>query len=67
MTKKKLNYSEAVEEINEILSKIENDSPDVDEITGMVNRALDLIKQCQKKLRDTETKINSSFEEYDEQ
>lgn len=66
MTKKKHNYSAAVEEINEILSKIENDNPDVDEITGMVNRALDLIKQCQKKLRDTETKINASFEEYGE-
>jgi len=66
MTKKKLNYSEAVEEINKILSQIENGNPDVDEITGMVNRALDLIKQCRQRLRDTETKINSSFDEQDE-
>ncbi len=65
MTKKSISYSEAVEEINVILSKIENGDPDVDELTGMVNRALDLIKQCQQKLRVTETKINSSFDESD--
>jgi exodeoxyribonuclease VII small subunit len=63
MTKKSISYSDAVEEINEILSKIENGDPDVDELTGLVNRALDLIKQCQQKLRVTEMKINSSFDE----
>ena len=65
MTKKSISYSDAVEEINEILSKIENGDPDVDELTGLVNRALDLIKQCQQKLRVTEMKINSSFDESD--
>ena len=65
MTKKSISYSDAVEEINGILSKIENGDPDVDELTGMVNRALDLIKQCQQKLRATEKKINSSFDESD--
>ncbi|MCK5280741.1 MAG: exodeoxyribonuclease VII small subunit, partial [Cyclobacteriaceae bacterium] len=46
MTTKKFNYKKALEEIEVIVQKIENEDPDVDELSTMVKRAAELIKQC---------------------
>lgn len=57
MQKKKLTYKEAVAEIEEILDKLENDDPDVDELTENVKRVNFLIKFCKEKLTETEMEI----------
>ncbi len=62
MKKKKFNYNQAIEEINGLLTKIENSEPDVDELSDMVNHALQLINQCKQKLRETEEKLNADFD-----
>jgi exodeoxyribonuclease VII small subunit len=65
MTKKNLTYSEAVGEIEEILRKIENDEPDVDELTKLVKSASDLIKFCKSKLFETEQEIERILNDID--
>ncbi len=62
MTKKKFNYNKAIEEINSILTKIENSDPDVDELSVLVNLALNLINKCKQKLHETEEKLNADFD-----
>ena len=57
MPKKELTYSEAVNQIEEILLKIENDELDVDELTKLVKHASELIKFCKGRLYETESEI----------
>ena len=53
MATKKFNYKKALDEIEAIVQKIENEEPDVDELSTMVKRAAELIKQCKTKLKTT--------------
>ncbi len=57
MAKKKLNYKEAVLEIDEILEQIENDELDVDELALKVKRVSLLIKECKTKLHATQKEV----------
>jgi exodeoxyribonuclease VII small subunit len=63
MEKKKPSYKQALNELELIVSKIERQSPDVDELTDLVKRAVELISYCKSKLRKTEDELNKSFEE----
>ena len=63
MQKKKINYKQALAELESIVDKIENRSPDVDELTDLVKRAVELVKFCKDKLRKTEEELNRSLEE----
>ena len=44
MSKKKFSYKSALEEIELIVHKIENEEPDVDELSALVKQAATLIK-----------------------
>lgn len=50
-------YNEAIEEIEEILQKIESGELDVDELTDKVKRVAFLLETCKNKLRTTEIEI----------
>jgi exodeoxyribonuclease VII small subunit len=63
MVKKEFSFSEAVNEIEDILKQIESGELDVDKLSVEVKRASELIRQCQKKLRTTEEEINSIFKD----
>jgi exodeoxyribonuclease VII small subunit len=65
MTKEKISYSDAVEEIENILEKIEAGSLDVDELTAKVSRVSDLLKICRDKLHKTEAQIDKILKEGD--
>lgn len=58
MAKKDLNYKKALEELESIVKKIEQDEPDVDQLNDMVVRAVELVKYCKSKLKTTEEQIN---------
>jgi exodeoxyribonuclease VII small subunit len=58
MTKEKISYSDAVEEIETILGKIEEGSLDVDAMAEKVNRVTVLLKICRDKLKLTENQID---------
>ncbi len=58
MTKKKeISYAEALTEMESILSKIENEELDVDELSSTVKRVSYLMKICRQKLRKTEAEV----------
>jgi len=59
MSKKKISYSEAVEEIETIISELENEDTNVDDLTDKVKRVAFLIKFCKSKLHNTEEEVEA--------
>jgi exodeoxyribonuclease VII small subunit len=57
--KKGLSYKEAINEIEEILQQIENDEPDVDQLSEKVKRLSTLVSWCREKLHNTEEEIEN--------
>lgn len=66
MTKKKLTYSQAIEEIEEIISKIENDEIEIDELPQNVGRVAELLKYCKAQLRSTEEEVEKILKDFSE-
>ena len=63
MAEKKLTYTEAFEELQEIVKKMENADISVDELTQNIERASQLIKICKEVLGKTETEVNKIIEQ----
>ena len=63
MSKKEFSFNDAVIEIEKILQNIESGDLDIDKLSVEVKRASELIKECQKKLKNTEDEINSIFKD----
>jgi exodeoxyribonuclease VII small subunit len=66
MAIKKVTYQEAVDEIDEILEKIENEELDVDELSDQVKRVSMLIKICKDKLHKTEVEVENILKEMED-
>lgn len=62
---KKMTYSEALEELEQIIQEIENKEIGIDDLSLKVKRASLLLKFCKEKLRTTEVDINAILEEMD--
>jgi exodeoxyribonuclease VII small subunit len=58
-----LNYTAAFEELQKIVSEIEQGTISVDELSEKVKRASQLIKICKLKLTDTEEDVNKILKE----
>ena len=56
---KKLTYSSALEELENIIQEIENEEISIDDLSVKVKRASTLLKFCKEKLRSTEGDINA--------
>lgn len=56
-------YESALQELQSIVSDIENDSVSVDELTKKVKRASELIKFCKTILTKTEVEVNSALDD----
>lgn len=65
MSKKQMKYTEAVEELNTILSDLESESIDVDELSDKVKHAIELIKLCREKIEQTELEVRKIVKEFD--
>ena len=59
------NYTEAFEELQSIVSEIEQGEISVDELSDKVKRAALLIKICKTKLTTTEEDVNVILKELD--
>ena len=66
MAKKEIKYSDAVEELSDIVDRIDNEEVDVDELSENVKKALILIKLCKAKLQKTEEEVQQVLKELDE-
>ena len=65
MVPKKITYQEALDEIEEILSKIEKEELDIDELSEKVNRVSFLLKFCKDKLHKTNEEVEKILGEMD--
>ncbi len=61
-----LKYSDAFEELQEIVSDMENGSISVDELAEKVKRATVLIRLCKAKLTATEGDVQKILKELEE-
>jgi len=66
MVSKKISYSEAMAEIEEILEKIENEELDVDELAEKVKRVSSLLKTCKDKLTQTNEQVEQILKEMED-
>lgn len=62
MSKNKLTYKESLERIETIVDIIENQQPDIDDLSNLVKEATQLIKDCKFRLKNTEETLNNSLE-----
>ncbi|MEO5357012.1 MAG: exodeoxyribonuclease VII small subunit [Nitrospirae bacterium YQR-1] len=63
--KKEKKYSEAIQEIEAIISEIEDETIDVDLLTEKVRTAIVLIKLCKSRLRKTEEELEDVLKEFE--
>lgn len=59
-------YKEAIEEIEMLLEKIENEELDVDDLSEKVKRISFLLKICKDRLYQTEQDVEKVFKEMDD-
>lgn len=64
--KKKMTYSQAIEELEKIINDMESENINVDILTEKVKRASHLIKFCKGSLRTTEEEVKRALSEIEE-
>ena len=63
MAEQQFSYTEAMAEIERIMSKLRGERVDVDTLTAEVKRASELIEKCKARLRATEEEVSKLFNE----
>ena len=58
MPESKLTYTEAFEELQDMVKKMENEDISFDDLTKSIDSANELIKICKEKLSKTEAEVN---------
>jgi len=66
MAKKELSYSDAINEMEMIISKIENQELDIDNLSANVKRVAELLTFCKMKLKNTEEEVQKILKEFEE-
>jgi exodeoxyribonuclease VII small subunit len=61
-----MTYKDAIEEIESIIAKIENDEFSIDELAEKVKRISYLITFCKEKLRHTEEELDNILKKMQE-
>ena len=60
---KELSYGEASARVDEILQKIEEGAVDIDELSGLVKEASELVTLCRTKIKAAEVQVQNITEE----
>lgn len=63
----KLNYKEAMAEIEQIVARLEENKLDVDELSTKVKRVSELIAFCKAKLHSTEEEVEKILKTMEEE
>lgn len=63
MAKQEMKYEAAVQELEEIVDKMENDELDIDQLSEQLKRAKTLVKLCKDKLTKTDEEIKKLLNE----
>jgi len=51
-------FSEAMEELEAILQRVESDATDIDRLAGELQRATELLEVCRGKIKRAEIEVN---------
>jgi len=62
----KIKYTEAYDELQKIVSEIEDGEISVDDLSAKVKRASELIRVCKEKLTQTEGDVNQILKELED-
>lgn len=65
MTVKNLTYTEAITELEQIVSEIEDAFVSVDVLSSKVKRAAELLQFCRNKLTSTEQEVNEVLKSFE--
>ena len=60
---KEIKYEEALSQLEDIVSKMENEELDIDELTTELKQAQKLVKLCKDKLTETDKEIKTILKE----
>ena len=63
MENKELTYSEAIAEIERIISRLRGEQTGVDTLAAELKRATELIERCKAQLHDVEVTVKKQMEE----
>lgn len=61
--KQKKSYEASMAELEQLLSKVENDDIGIDELTQVVKDSVALIKDCKQQLRGIESEVEKSLKD----
>ena len=67
MSPDQMKYRQAVERLDEIISQLENDDVDIDELSLQVKEAVDLIRLCKAKIDKAEVEVKKVVEDLSKQ
>ncbi len=67
MEKTDLSYKKAYEQLQNIVSQMENGQLQIDELSKNIKEAMDLISICKSKLNAIEVDVNSLIQEIEKQ
>jgi exodeoxyribonuclease VII small subunit len=59
----KLSFDQAIGEVEDIVARLENAQTDVDELSGEVKRAVELIAACRQRLEKTDREVRDLVEQ----
>ena len=59
---KKFSYDKAMQELNSIISQLQNEEVGLDQLGDLIKKANTLIEQCKEKLREIDHEINQLHE-----
>lgn len=62
----KISYTKAVERIESILEKIDNEDLDIDELSKNVKEVAQLIAVCKTKLKNTEEEVKTILDDIED-
>ncbi|MDR3112109.1 MAG: exodeoxyribonuclease VII small subunit [Elusimicrobiota bacterium] len=57
MTRKEFNFEKSIQKIEDIISKLENETTDLDKTLELFAQGTELVKLCSQKLTETKKKI----------
>ena len=63
MKSKELTYSEAIAEVEQIISRLRTEQTGVDTLAAELKRASELIERCKAQLHDVEAAVKKQMEE----
>lgn len=66
MAKKAITYQSAIEELEQILNKMEGNELEIDSLSDQVKRASELITFCKNKLKKTEDDVEEILEKMED-